>query len=230
MAVRAKYFPCTQVRRMIVSHSHRAVGASNRGTLDQSPGEDEEQFRPAWGDDFALEGFRDYLLVLARLQVKPHLRGKIDPSGVVQQTLLDAHQAGDRLRTNNFQELAGWLRKALAANLADAVRWHFAGKRDARRERSLHAAVDASSARLGGWLAADRSSPSDRLIREEEMLCVCRVLQQLPEDQRQVLELHYLEGLSLKQLSERLYRSNQAVAGLLYRGMKTLRDRLGEED
>ncbi len=214
---------------MIVPYSHQADNASKRGTLDLGPGEDEQKLKTALRDNSALEGFRDYLLVMARLQVKPHLRGKIDPSGVVQQTLLDAHQAGDRLRTNNFHELAGWLRKALAANLADAVRWHFAAKRDARRERSLHAAVDASSARLAGWLASDQSSPSGRIMRDEELLGVCRVLQQLPEDQRLVLELHYLEGLSLKQLSERLCRSSEAVAGLLYRGMKTLRGQLREE-
>lgn len=215
---------------MILPCCLRATAPPNEGDSGDNPIGDENQFETASREDYVLEGFRDYLLVMARMHVKPPLLGKVDPSGVVQQTLLDAHQASDRLRTDNVHELTGWLRKTLAANLADAVRWYFAAKRDARRERSLQDALCDCSAPLDGWVAAEQSSPSGRLMREEELLRVGRVLQQLPEDQRIVLELHYLEGQSLKELSERLGVSSQAVAGLLYRGMKKLRARLGVEN
>src|SRR5207253_1921329 len=113
----------------------------------------------------AVEGFRDYLLLLARTQLGPQRGGKIDPSDVVQQTLLDAHRQRQQFRGTNAAEMAAWLRRMLACNLADALRALHRGKRDVARERSLEAALDESSARLQSWLAAEQSSPSQQAVR-----------------------------------------------------------------
>src|SRR5437764_13707204 len=107
-----------------------------------------------------LERFRPYLLLLARLQLREQFRGKLDPSDVVQQTLLEAHRKRDQFRGHSPAELAGWLRQLLACTLADALRALGRAKRDAARERSLEAAREQSSARLGDWLAAEQPSPS----------------------------------------------------------------------
>ncbi len=45
----------------------------------------------------ALEAFHAYLSLLARARVDPRLRGKLDVSGIVQQTLLEAYPALDRI-------------------------------------------------------------------------------------------------------------------------------------
>src|SRR5207244_2066761 len=104
--------------------------------------------------------FRDYLALLARLQVDARLQGKLDLSGVVQQTLLEAFQAVGQLQERSPDEKAAWLRRALANNLADEIRRLRTDKRDVNRERTLEDAFEQSSNRVQAWLAAEQSSPS----------------------------------------------------------------------
>jgi RNA polymerase sigma-70 factor (ECF subfamily) len=175
-----------------------------------------------------LEEFRDYLTVLARQQVRGREGAKVDVSGVVQQTLLEAHQAYSQLEPLADAQKAVWLRHALANNLADEFRKLSAGKRDAGRERSLQAALDQSASRLEGLLAADQSTPSAQVQRAETMLLVARALEQLPAAQRQAVEMHHLRGLPLLEVAAAMNSTRPAVAGLLHRGLKRLRELLEE--
>jgi RNA polymerase sigma-70 factor (subfamily 1) len=180
--------------------------------------------------DRELQRYRDYLHLLARLQVNPRLQGKIDLSGVVQQTLLEAHQALEQLHGRSEEEKAAWLRRALANNLADEVRRLTRGKRNVGREQSLEAALEESSAKLEAWLAAEQSSPSRQAVRNEQLLRLSDALARLPEDQRQVIELHRLKGWSLTQVAEGMARTKTAVAKLLYRGLDKLHSLLAKTD
>ena len=178
----------------------------------------------------SLESFRAYLRLLARLHLAPQLRGKLDPSDVVQQTLLQAYRSLDQFRGQSEAEWAAWLRQILARNLAQAVRDFGRAKRDLGRERSLQAALDASSARLDAWLAADQSSPSQRAEAREQALRLAEALEQLPEAQREALVLQHWHGLSLAEIGTHLNRSPEAVAGLIKRGLKQLRQRIQESE
>ena len=173
--------------------------------------------RAADGHDDELERFREYLNLLSRSQVDHRLEAKLDLSGVVQQTLLEAHAAIGQLRGHDDAQKAAWLRRILTHNLADEIRKLRAGKRDLQRERSLDAILDESSSRLDTWLVADQSSPSEQAMRSEEILRLSKALALLPDDQRRVVELHHLRGRTLAEIGVELGRSKSAVAGLLRR-------------
>ena len=177
-----------------------------------------------------LERFRDYLGLLARLQLDRRLRARLDPSDLVQQTLLQAHQALNQFRGRNEVELLAWLRQILARKLADALRHHKQARRDVDRERSLDAALENSSVRLEAFLAADQSSPSQRADRNEQVLRLAGALAELPAAQAEAVMLHYLQGQPLAEVGRQLDRSPPAVMGLLHRGLTRLRTRLREDE
>jgi RNA polymerase sigma-70 factor, ECF subfamily len=175
-----------------------------------------------------LERFRAYLGLLARLEIAPRLRDKVDLSGIVQQTLWEAHtelsNGPSRLRSD--AETTAWLRSVLSHNLADVLRKLRARKRDIRREWSLDNAVTQSASRLEQWLVAQQSSPSQHVIRQEELLQMAETLASLPEGQRRAIELHHLQGWPLAEIAVELETTKAAVAGLLHRGLKNLRMQL----
>jgi RNA polymerase sigma-70 factor (ECF subfamily) len=170
-----------------------------------------------------LEKYRAYLGLLARRRLDDRFQGKVDASGVVQQTLWEAHRGWKEFRGQSEAEVAAWLRRILVRNLTDEVRKLMAGKRDLARERSLDQAVEQSASNLAGWLAQEQASPSQQAVRQEQVLELAEVLAQLPEDQRTAVELHHLEGYSLAEVGLQMQRSSEAVAGLLFRGLKRLR-------
>jgi RNA polymerase sigma-70 factor, ECF subfamily len=170
----------------------------------------------------SLEDYRDYLRLLARIQFPHQLRGQFDPSDIVQQTLLKAHEKHDQFRGDTDQELRAWLRTILARTLADVSRVNRRRRADA--VRSIEAALDQSSARLEAFLVSEQSNPSEKAMRAEEILGLASALRRLPDDQRTALELRYLHGLSVAAVAEEMGRGPESVTGLLYRGTRTLRE------
>lgn len=176
-----------------------------------------------------LERYRAYLRLLAGADVDARLQGKIDLSGVVQQTLWEAHQ--DRARFNgngaghDESSALAWLRRILARNLLDELRRLGRKNADLGRERSL----EESSARLVAELEADDTSPSAHAARNERVFRIARALEQLPIDQRAAVFRHHLNGVPLADVAEELSRSKEAVAGLLHRGLVRLRQLLRDD-
>jgi RNA polymerase sigma-70 factor (ECF subfamily) len=174
------------------------------------------------------EGFRDYLLLLAHAQLGAQLRTKLDPEDVVQETLLQAQTKREQFRGQTDAEMAAWLRQILANVLRMQARRLGQQQRDPDRECSLELALEQSSARLEAWLAADQSSPSERVMRGEDLKRLADGLVQLSAEQRRAVELRHLSGASVEEISRLMQRTEESVAGLLRRGLKKLRELMAE--
>jgi RNA polymerase sigma-70 factor (ECF subfamily) len=164
-----------------------------------------------------LESFRPYLRLLADLQLPRQQHGRLDPSDVVQDTLLKAQQRLGQFHGTTEAELAAWLRRILHNAMIDALR-------RVTREPAVLGALEQSSARLEASLAADGSSPSEQAMRHEELEQLAAALAQLPEDQRMAVQLQQLCGHSVEAIAGLMGRSKSAVGGLLRRGMARLRE------
>ncbi len=168
-----------------------------------------------------IENYRAYLGLLGRLQLDDKLTGKVDVSGVVQLTLLEAdsgwleREAAERLP---------WLRRVFANNLLDEIRKFRTKARDVGREQSFEHAMEQSASRLDHWLANEQSTPSQQAVRAEEELRLAKALACLPAAQREAIELHHLRGLPLDRIGERMQRTKGAVAALIFRGTTRLRE------
>ena len=171
--------------------------------------------------------FRSYLKFLAESQIDSRLSPHVDLSGVVQQTLLEAHKSASE---GKVLVTLPWLRRILANNLTDEIRRLRTDKRDIRRERSLANAIEQSSIQLEAMLKDSVPSPSENMVQHEQVLMLSSALEKLPESQRQALVLQVWQGWSLAEIAQHLGKTQQAVAGLLKRGLRQLRKEMGAKD
>ena len=186
------------------------VSLNSEGDLHNA-GDDEGQF----------ETFRNYLHILAETQLHGPLKNKVDASDIVQQTMLQAYRAKAQFKGNSDGEKAAWLR-AILGNVMCGLH------RDYSREQSVQA-VEQSSLQLSNLLTASSSSPSAAMHRDDWANELARVMLRLTSEQRQAIMLKYWHGATLAEISEQLGKSSEATAGLLFRGMRKLRNELGAE-
>jgi RNA polymerase sigma-70 factor, ECF subfamily len=173
--------------------------------------------------------YRNYLRLLARTQVKIVLRGRLDPSDLVQEVLANAFEGFNQFKGATEGELTQWLRKILVRQLADQVKRHESQKRDVRREFSLDA-LDRSVVEAEGILVSRLSSPSSQAARRERSVLLADALEKLPADYREVIILRHLERVEFSEIARRMDRSAGAVRMLWVRALEKLRAALGEEE
>jgi RNA polymerase sigma-70 factor (ECF subfamily) len=145
---------------------------------------------------------RHRLRRMVAFRLDRRLVARIDPSDVVQEALLDAAgRLSEYLRSPPIP-FYPWIRQLTWEHLVRLQQRHFARKRSVLLEEPQNFALsDESMLVLANQLVAPSAGPSNRLIREEMHARVREALAQLPDADRELLLLRYLEQLSVAEIA-----------------------------
>ncbi len=174
----------------------------------------------------SLERYRSYLFVLARLHMDAALQRLIDPSDVVQQTLLRAHEKRGQFRGTTAREWLAWLRVILTHAMIDDLRKHSGPP--GHKVQSLERVLEESSVRLESLLADSHASPEEECDRDERLVILSDAIARLADDQRRAVEMRYLQELPIAEIARFMGRSTASVGGLLQRALRQLREDLSQ--
>jgi RNA polymerase sigma-70 factor (ECF subfamily) len=162
--------------------------------------------RAAWGQ--VLARLRPIIWALARRR----LRCDHEASDLAQEVLLRMDGGFAKFRGQSLAQLLAWARKITANALFDPGR---------RPPPAAPLPPDVAGPREGG--------PASGLVRAEELARLAEALAKVPEHYRAVVEARLFEGLSCAEIARRLGQTAVWVRVTCLRGVRLLREQLGEE-
>ena len=162
------------------------------------------------------------LRAFIRLRTGPALRARESHSDLVQSVCREVLEHADRFRFPGESAFRHWLFTTALRKLSNRRDYYQAGKRDAGREVPLDDVqrTDGDHALL--QLYESFSTPSGHAIIREELQRVEAAFDQLTEEQREVVTLAHIAGLSRLEIAEHTGRSEGAVRGMLHRALVKL--------
>jgi RNA polymerase sigma-70 factor (ECF subfamily) len=173
-------------------------------SMPEQTGEDDElSRRSAAGDGASWQALvgrsHDRLRRVVAFRLDPRLRGRVDPSDVLQDAYIEAwRDLGSYLDRPEIPFFL-WLRGIAGNNLRELNRHHLgAQKRDPRREVSIQggATSETTTTALAAQLLGDLMRASEEAVRRELKLRLHEAIDAMEPLDREVLALRYFEQLS----------------------------------
>ena len=190
--------------------------------------------RAVSGDDSAITEllwhYYDRLVTWIDPLVPASLRGQIEAEDILQETFAIAWQKIPALTVSTEEAFYCWLSTIAKRKLLDRVRAHNATKRQGPNVESAKPVATSDPTRtLLDLVAADGRSPSSAVAGQEAESRLKTALVELAERHRKVLQLRYLEGLTVAAAAESMNCSHAAIHMLTGRAIKKLRSVMGNE-
>ena len=173
------------------------------------------------GDEKALstafERYQRRLAVLVHFKLNPGARALSEVEDIVQEIYLRAFRDIDRFSYQSPGSFFRWLSSIADHVIVDRVRYWNRGRR-AGEEVPFRSATNPAGAE-----PADSKTPSRLFAQQEAVERLLDRLGALPEEYRQAILLAKIEGLTTAEMAERLGKSREAVALLVFRAVKRFR-------
>lgn len=183
------------------------------------------------GDQSALAGlfgrYRDQLRRIVAFRLDDRLKGRVDPSDILQEAFIDLLKRLKEFPTKNMSFFV-WLRLVTNERVLACHREQLnTQKRDPRREQSMVAAHNgASSVLLAAQLMGNFSSVTEQAMRAEQNGKLQAVLDAMEDVDREVIALRIFEGLSNGETAEVLQLTKQTTSKRFIRAIGRLRETL----
>lgn len=176
------------------------------------------------GDKTALEQlckvYGERVRRIVRLRMGREIRSKLDSMDLVQDALISALEGLGDFTYKNEGDFLRWL-SAIAQNaLCDRLDKLHANKRDIHKEIRLKSYGSTTGGGFAG--PVNSTTPSSIVSRKEDLDKLEKVIDELKPEYREVIVLAKIDGLSYKEIGERLDKSTDAVGHLLSRAMVAL--------
>ena len=160
---------------------------------------------------------------IMRLRMGRELRSKLESMDLAQDALVSALEGLRNFTYKNEGDFLRWLSTIAENRLRDNLDKLHADKRDIRKEVQLGPyGPTTSSEAISAPEPIQATTPSVILSNKEDISKLEDAIDQLMPEYRDAIILAKLDGLSYKEMAERLGKSNEAARKLVSRAMAAL--------
>lgn len=172
--------------------------------------------------------YKQQLRAMIAFRLDRNLKGRIDPSDILQEAYLDLAKRLSGFDPNKMSFFV-WLRLVTHERLLITHRQHLgAQKRDARREVAAPLYSAASSLSLAEQFAGKFTSVAGKAIRIEQKVRLQALLDDMDDQDREVIALRIFEGLTNRETAEVLNLNTKTSSSRFLRAIARLREALGD--
>jgi len=151
------------------------------------------------------------------------LRSKLESMDLAQDVLIHALRGLGDFTYKNEGDFIRWLSKIAQNALRDNLDKLHADKRNVRKELPLDGYRSTTNSRfVGSPGPIDITTPSMIMSRREDLAKLEKAIDIVKPEYREVIVLTKIEGLSYREIGDRLSKSDDAVRMLLSRAMASL--------